>query len=94
MTSKGIFSRSTRKLAKHHKPSRLTITEKIKSFRPGDKVVVLQKGNFRDIPHPRYRGRVGDVVERRGSAYVVKIEVSKSITRKLIVPQRHLEGVR
>jgi hypothetical protein len=51
----------------------------------------VPKGNFRNIPHPRYRGRVGTVVEKRGFAYVVEIPVSSSTKRKLIVPQMHLE---
>ncbi|MDE1860980.1 MAG: hypothetical protein KGH72_04675 [Candidatus Micrarchaeota archaeon] len=43
------------------------------------------------MPHPRYKGRVGTVIERRGDSYVVQVAVSKSTTRKIIVPQMHLE---
>jgi large subunit ribosomal protein L21e len=67
------------------------VTKLIKKFNIGDKVVIVPKGNFRNIPHPRYRGRVGTVVEKRGLAYVVEIPVSSSTKRKLIVPQMHLE---
>ena len=89
--SHGIFVGRTRHLARHHKPSKLGVTKLIKKFNIGDKVVIVPKGNFRNIPHPRYRGRIGTVVEKRGLAYVVEMPVSSSTKRKLIVPQMHLE---
>ena len=63
----------------------------IKNFKVGDKVSIVPKGNFADIPHPRYRGRIGEIIEKRGDAYIVQVSVSKSTIRKIIVPQRHLE---
>ena len=92
--SHGLFVGRTRQLARHHKPSKLGITELIKNFKINDKVVIMPKGNFKNIPHPRYKGRIGIVVERRGDAYVVEVDVSKSITRKIIVPQMHLDKAR
>ena len=89
--SHGLFVGRTRQLARHHKPSRLGITKLIKHFNIDDKVVISPKGNFSNIPHPRYRGRVGTVTAKRGDAYVVIIHTSKSTMRTLIVPQMHLE---
>ncbi|MGC8676323.1 MAG: 50S ribosomal protein L21e [Candidatus Micrarchaeia archaeon] len=89
--SQGLFSSRSRKLARHHIPSTLGITKIVKQFNVGDKVAIVPKGNFRDIPHPRYRGRIGTVMGKRGNAYEVMIHVSKTSTRLLIVPQRHLE---
>lgn len=63
----------------------------MKEFNVGQKVAIVPKGVFKDIPHPRYRGRVGTVTEKRGSAYVVEFSVSKKTKRTLVVPQRHLE---
>ncbi|MGC8710330.1 MAG: 50S ribosomal protein L21e [Candidatus Micrarchaeia archaeon] len=89
--SHGLFVGRTRHLARHHQPSKLGISKLIKDFKVGDKAIIVQKGNFRDIPHPRYRGKVGTVLEKRGSAYVVEVDMSRSTKRKIIVPQRHLE---
>ncbi len=89
--SHGLFVGRTRNLARHSKPSKLGITKLIKDFKVNDRVVISPKSNFRNIPHPRYRGMVGTVTEKRGSAYVVKIWTSKSTSRSLIVPQMHLE---
>jgi large subunit ribosomal protein L21e len=86
----GLFSGRTRHLARHHKPSQLSVRSIIKQFSIGDKVAIVPKGNFRDIPHPRYRGTIGTVLEKRGSAYVVEVKAINS-KRTLIVPARHLE---
>ena len=88
--SAGLFVGRTRNLARHHRPSELSVSEIIKSFEVGDKVAIVPKGNFRNIPHPRYRGRIGKVIEKRGSAYVVELNMFNA-TRKLIVPSVHLD---
>ena len=89
--SHGLFVGRTRQLARHYKPSKMGITTLIKDFKEGDRVIIIPKGNFRNIPHPRYKGRVGLITEKRGDAYVVAIKTSKSLTRSIIVPQVHLE---
>jgi large subunit ribosomal protein L21e len=91
--SHGLFQGRTRHLARHHKPSRLGIGTMLKRFGVGDRVAIVPKGNFKDIPHPRYRGRVGTVTEKRGGAYVVEFMVSLKTKRTLVVNQRHLEKV-
>ncbi len=90
--STGLFSGRSRHLARHHRPSSLSINALIKEFNIGDKVAIVPKGSFRDIPHPRYRGKIGTVTERRGSAYVVSVRNMRSM-KTLVVPTRHLEKV-
>ncbi|MCL4365097.1 MAG: 50S ribosomal protein L21e [Candidatus Marsarchaeota archaeon] len=89
--SHGLFAGRTRNLTRHSRPSRLGITRLIKDFKVGDRVIISPKSNLNNIPHPRYRGRVGKVTEKRGDAYVVEIWTSKSTSRSIIVPQMHLE---
>jgi large subunit ribosomal protein L21e len=91
--SHGLFVGRTRHLARHHKPSTLSVSTFIKKFEIGDKVAIVPKGNQKNIPHPRYRGRIGRVVERRGSGYVVQLRMMTA-TRKLVVPAIHLEKVK
>ncbi len=90
--SQGLFVGKTRHLARHHKPSSLSVSESIKSFRAGDNVAIVPKGNFKNIPHPRYRGKVGKVIERRGNGYVVELNIFRSVKR-LTVPVLHLKKV-
>ena len=91
--SHGLFQGRTRHLARHHKPGKLGISSLIKEFKVGDKVAIVPKGNFKDIPHPRYRGRIAKVLEKRGGAYVVEIQLTKQTKRTLVINQRHLDKV-
>ncbi len=91
--SHGLFVGRTRHLARHHKPSRLNTGAIIKEFSIGDMVSIVPKGNMRNIPHPRYRGKTGTIIEKRGQAYVVTIKMM-STHRTLIVPAIHLEKVK
>ncbi|MCL5419734.1 MAG: 50S ribosomal protein L21e [Candidatus Marsarchaeota archaeon] len=89
--SHGLFAGRSRHLSRHDKLSTLGISRLINKFSVGEKVVVVPHGSFRNIPHPRYKGRVGSVVGSRGKAYVIEIELSKSMKRTLVVPQEYLQ---
>ncbi len=89
--SHGLFSGRSRHLSRHGTLSSLGLTKLINRFNVGDKVVVTPHGSRKNIPHPRYRGRVGIVVGSRGDAYVIEIMVSKSAMRTLVVPQEYLQ---
>lgn len=88
--SNGHFSGKTRNFARHHKPSRLNTGSVIKQFAVGDRVAIVPKGNGYNVPHPRYKGRTGEVEGVRGSAYIVKVNIMNA-ERRLIVPAVHLE---
>ncbi|MCL4403206.1 MAG: hypothetical protein M1500_03845 [Candidatus Marsarchaeota archaeon] len=90
--SKGQFSGRTRNIARHFKPSKLSVNHHIKSFEIGDTVAIVPKSNNRDAPHPRYRGRVGKIIDRRGMAYVVEIRQFRTV-KELVIPALHLEKV-
>jgi|GEM_PF-1431945 large subunit ribosomal protein L21e len=91
-SSKGLFSRRTRKLSRHIKPSEMGISMRIKEFENGSKVIIMPRSTYnRSVPHPRYKGRTAVVLGKRGDAYVVEMELSKSTKRRLVVPQMHLQ---
>jgi len=90
--SRGLFSRRSRNLARHNKPSKIKVREIIKSYEVGDRVAIIPKSNMKNIPHPRYKGRIAKVIEQRGSAYVVELKVFNAIKR-LTVPALHLRKV-
>ena len=90
--SAGLFAGRTRHLARHHRPSSLSVRDIIKDVKVGESVAIVPKGNFKNIPHPRYRGKVGKVVEIRGAAYVVEINVYNA-KRTLVVPAVHVQKV-
>ena len=73
---------------------RLGIPSIVKSFQQGERVAIDPKsGHFGNMPHPRYRGRHGVIIGRRGSAYVVEVRDYGAL-KKLIIPALHLERVR
>jgi large subunit ribosomal protein L21e len=60
-------------------------------YQPGSQVVVkidssVQKG----MPHRRYHGRVGTVINKRGRSYVVSVSQGDAV-REIIVRPEHLE---
>ena len=90
--SKGLFSGHSRHLARHNMPSKISVREVIKSYSVGDRVAIVPKANMKNIPHPRYKGRIASVIERRGSAYVVELKMFNA-TKRLTVPGLHLRKV-
>ena len=74
----------------NHMPSRQSVHDIIKEFNVGDRVTIVQKGTFRNIPHPRYKGKTGIVIEKRGRPYIVALKIMRADV-KLIVPSVHLE---
>ena len=54
----------------------------------GEKVVVkIDSATHKGMPHPRYQGRVGVVVEKRGRAYVVKMPEGGKVRDLIILPE-------
>ncbi|MFQ6085744.1 MAG: 50S ribosomal protein L21e [Candidatus Bathyarchaeia archaeon] len=66
----------------------------IRRYRVGERVVIrIDRGVHAGMPHRRYQGRVGTIVEERGSSYVVEIAVGKRKVKKIISRPEHLKSV-
>ena len=90
--SKG-FRSSTRKLLKRKPRERgkIGLSRILRNYQPGEKIVVqidsrVQKG----MPHRRYHGKTGMIVEKRGRAYVIDV-TQKKVMREIIVRPEHLK---
>ncbi|MCS7125853.1 MAG: 50S ribosomal protein L21e [Aigarchaeota archaeon] len=56
-------------------------------FQPGDKVVIKIDPSVQEgAPHRRYHGRVGEIVGRRGKAYLVNITLGSKLKKLTILP--------
>jgi large subunit ribosomal protein L21e len=69
----------------------MKLSKLLYEYQPGTQVVVkidssVQKG----MPHRRYHGRVGTVLNKRGRSYVVSVSQGDAI-REIIVRPEHLE---
>lgn len=72
--SKGALSKRTKKLIRR---KRSTISELIKSFSIGQKVLLSPTPYRMGLPNPKYANRHGEIVEKRGDSYVVRIRDGK-----------------
>ena len=83
--SGGYLNKYSRKLKAKR---RLTVNDFIKSFEVGDKVYIDPVPYYKrgQIPHKRYKGKVGVVVEKRGNAYVVEVKIGGKVFKPIILP--------
>ncbi len=77
--------RDTRKLLQSYK--RLKITEILKDFNIGDKVaIVINPSYHKGMPFRRFHGKIGEVVGKRGRAYIVKFKDGNKEKIQIIMP--------
>lgn len=89
--SKGFRSR-TRQLFKRKPRERgkIGLSKILHEYKPGEKVVVkIDPSVHKGMPHRRYHGRVGVIVNKRGRAYVVDVTQGNA-TKEIIVRPEHL----
>ena len=60
-------------------------------YKPGEKAVVkIDPSIHKGMPHRRYQGKIGVIVNRRGRSYVVEVTQGDAI-KEIIVRPEHLE---
>jgi len=90
--SKGFRSR-TRKLLrrKPREQGKTGLSRVLHEYNPGEKVVVeINPSVHRGMPHRRYQGKIGVIVDKRGRAYLVNVTQGKAI-KEIIVRPAHLK---
>lgn len=87
------FRNKTRRLLNGAAEKRVTVASRMKEFKGGAKVVVRINPAIHDgIPHPRYYGALGTVIEKRGRSYVIEIKDGGK-TKWLIAAGEHLKTI-
>jgi large subunit ribosomal protein L21e len=90
--SKGYRAGTRRLLRKDPRErGKIRISKLLHEYQPGTRVVIkldpsVQKG----MPHKRYHGKVGTIVEKRGRSYVVNVTQGDAI-KEIIARPEHLE---
>ena len=88
--SRGFRSKTRKKLKKK---KRIPITKFLQEFEVGQKVAIeLEPSSQRGMPHPRFHGRVGEVVGKRGKSYIIAIKDGKKLKHVISRPE-HLRLV-
>ena len=59
-------------------------------YKPGEKVVVKIDPSFhKGMPHGRYHGKIGVVVDKRGRSYIVNVTQGRAV-KEIIVRPEHI----
>lgn len=90
--SKGFRTRTRHLLKKKpREKGKIRLSKLLYQYPPGSRAVIeIDPSVHKGMPHKRYHGRVGTVVEKRGRSYVVSVAEGKTV-KKIIVRPEHLE---
>lgn len=92
MTTKTKGSRSrTRKKLKKGVSEKTTANQFLENFEKGEKVLInIEPSSHRGMPDPKFKGKTGVVLGRRGKAYVVEVK-DGDMKKKIITFPEHLK---
>ncbi len=90
--SKGYYS-GTRSLLR--KPTRAkgkpNIGKILHEYAAGNQVIIKMNSSVqKSMPHKRFHGKIGFIVEKRGRGYVVSVPQGEAV-KQIIVRSEHLE---
>ena len=83
--SKGPRMKTRRKLRKPvRERGKIPLSRLLENYEIGDRVVIdINPTVHKGMPHRRFQGKVGTIVEKRGKAYVIEIPQRKKV--KLVI---------
>lgn len=90
--SRGPRSKTRKKLRQipGYKPA---ITKFLQEFKERQKVIILiETSSHRGVPHPRFKGKIGEIVGKRGRSYIVEIKDGEKV-KKIISRPEHLKVI-
>ena len=90
--SKGFRSGARRVLTKKPREhGKLRLSKLLHEYPPGSHVVVkIESAVHKGMPHRRFHGHVGTIIEKRGRSYVLTVSQGDAI-KEIIVRPEHLE---
>jgi large subunit ribosomal protein L21e len=90
--SRGSRSKTRSKLKKKNRErSTVPITRALQTFEIGETVhIVIDPAYQKGAPHPKWHGKTGKIIEKRGRAYLVQIHDKRS-EKTLIADPIHLK---
>lgn len=88
-SSKGSRSGTRRKFRSGVR-AKFKVTPYLQEFKPGDRVVIkINPSSHRGLPHPRFKGSVGEVINKRGKGYIVRVRIGNKV-KEVITKPEHL----
>ncbi|HLC59594.1 MAG TPA: 50S ribosomal protein L21e [archaeon] len=84
------FKYGTRRKLEQKAGYRPTITKFLRKFEIGqDVVITIEPSSHKGMPFPRFKGKTGKIIEKRGRSYVVEIRDYDAV-KKIISRPEHL----
>jgi len=87
------YRAGTRRLLKKEPRERgkIRISKLLYEYQPGSRVVIMIDSSIqKGMPHKRYHGKVGTVIDKRGRSFIVSVTQGEA-TKEIIVRPEHLE---
>ena len=90
--SKGYRSGTRRLMTKEPRErGKMKLSKLLYEYQPGSRVIIkIDSSVHKGMPHKRYHGRVGNVINKRGRSYVISVTQGDAV-REIIVRPEHLE---
>ena len=90
--SKGYYTGARRLLTKKpREKGKPKIGKLLIEYAPGSQVIIKMDSSVqKSLPHKRFHGKIGTVLEKRGRGYVVSVTTGDAV-KKIIVRSEHLE---
>lgn len=94
MTKKSRGFRAKTRFKIRQKPAyRPPITKFLKEFKKNQTVVIIQEpASQKGMPHPRFKGKTGTIIEKRGKSYIIAI-LDGNKAKKIIARPEHLKAI-
>jgi len=92
------YRRKTRSILrrKPREKGKTGLSKILYEYKPGEKVVVkIDPSVHKGMPHRRYHGKIGVIVNKRGRSYIVNVTQEKAIKEIIVRPEHivpHTEG--
>jgi large subunit ribosomal protein L21e len=90
--SKGYYTGARRLLTKKPRErGKPKLGKLLIEYEAGSQVIIKMDSSVqKSLPHKRFHGKIGTVVEKRGRGYVVSVSKGNAV-KKIIVRSEHLE---
>jgi large subunit ribosomal protein L21e len=90
--SKGYYTGTRRLLKKKpREKGKPKLGKLLTKYAPGSQVIIKMDSSVqKSLPHKRFHGKIGTVVEKRGRGYVVSVSKGDAV-KEIIVRSEHLE---
>ncbi len=85
--SKGYRRRTRNLKVRSRDRGKVKISRYLQKFKEGDSVSISIDPSYQAIPHPRFKGKGGNVTGKQGRCYYVEIKDGKKRKEILIAPE-------